>query len=223
MPATTPNASTLSPDTGHLHPVAVRHLGMVDYQVTFDAMREFTASRDETTPDEIWLLQHPSTFTQGLNGKAEHLLNPGKIPLIQVDRGGQITYHGPGQLIAYLLFDLRRHKMGVRHLVTAMEQAVIQLLANYGITANARSDAPGVYVEGAKVAALGLRVKHGCSYHGLSLNVDMDLSPFSLINPCGHPGMAVTDLRTLGLDDSLGQVSDKLLKSLQQQLTLTLS
>jgi lipoyl(octanoyl) transferase len=204
--------------------IKVCHLGLADYQPTFDAMCEFTASRDGTTSDEIWLLQHPPTFTQGLNGKAEHLLvDPGEIPLIQVDRGGQVTYHGPGQLIAYLLFDLRRRKMGVRQLVTAMEQAVIALLADYGITASARPDAPGVYVGAAKVAALGLRVKRGCSYHGLSLNVDMDRSPFSHINPCGYPGMAVTDLCALGIDDTLEQVSDKLLQSLQQQLAITAS
>lgn len=198
----------------------VRHLGIVPYQQAFDAMRDFTAARTPTTPDEIWLLQHPATFTQGMNGKAEHLLDPGTIPLLQVDRGGQVTYHGPGQLIVYLLLDLRRRRIGVRQLVSAMEQAVIVLLADYGIVACARNDAPGVYVEGTKVAALGLRVKHGCSYHGLSLNVAMDLAPFSRINPCGYPGMAVTDLHTLGVDESLEQVADKLLITLQQQMAI---
>lgn len=208
----------LSPATCHLLPVKVRNLGLVDYQKTFDAMREFTASRDENTHDEIWLLQHPPTFTQGRNGRAEHLLDKGDIPLVQIDRGGQITYHGPGQLVVYLLLDLRRRKMGVKQLVSAMEQAVIDLLAEYDISASTRSEAPGVYVDGAKVAALGLRIKHGCSYHGLSLNIDMDLSPFKCINPCGYPGMAVTDLHRLGVEEKLDQVSMKLL----EQLLLTL-
>ena len=210
----------LSPDTCHLSPPLLRHLGTVDYQTTFDAMREFTANRDEITPDEIWLLQHPPTFTQGRNGQAEHLLDSGDIPLIQIDRGGQVTYHGPGQLIAYLLLDLRRRKMGVRQLVTAMEQSVIALLADYDISANARPDAPGVYVNAAKIAALGLRVKRGCSYHGLSLNIDMDLDPFKRINPCGYPGMAVTDLRHLGINDSLEQLADQLVEKLTHQLPL---
>lgn len=196
----------------------VRHLGVMDYQEAFDAMRKFTATRDNRTEDEIWLLQHPPVYTQGRNGKAKHLLQPGDIPVVQVDRGGQVTYHGPGQLIAYLLLDLRRLKIGVRQLVTTIEQAVIQLLAEYGISAAARSDAPGVYVEGAKVAALGLRVTRGCSYHGLSLNVDMDLAPFANINPCGYPGMTVTDLHRLGVDDSLELVGKKLSARLQQQL-----
>lgn len=213
------SVSPLAPCTFDLAPVVVRHLGLVGYQETFDAMREFTASRDENTPDEIWLLQHPPTFTQGRNGKAEHLLDRGGIPLIQIDRGGQITYHGPGQIVVYLLLDLRRRKIGVRQLVSAMEQAVIELLADYGISASARPDAPGVYVDGAKVAALGLRIKHGYSYHGLSLNVDMDLSPFERINPCGYQGMAVTDLRRLGVEESLELSSMKLLEKLQQTLS----
>jgi lipoyl(octanoyl) transferase len=199
----------------------VRHLGLIDYQQTFDAMREFTASRDENTPDEIWLLQHPPVYTQGRNGKAEHLLNPGDTPLVQIDRGGQITYHGPGQLIVYLLLDLRRLRIGVRQLVSAMEQAVIALLAEYGISGNLRSDAPGVYVGGAKLSALGLRVKRGCSYHGLSLNVDMDLTPFSKISPCGYPGMAVTDLHRLGVNDSLERLGEKLAEKLILQLQPT--
>ena len=196
----------------------VRQLGLRPYQESFDAMRAFTSSRNENTPDEIWLLQHPPTYTQGRNGKAEHLLDSGDIPLIQIDRGGQITYHGPGQLIVYLLLDLRRRKMGVRQLVTAMEQAVIALLADHQLTATARSDAPGVYVDEAKIAALGLRVTRGCSYHGLSLNIDMDLSPFSRINPCGYPGMAVTDLHTLGLRDTPQQIAERLVERLQQAL-----
>ncbi|MCW8918764.1 MAG: lipoyl(octanoyl) transferase LipB [Gammaproteobacteria bacterium] len=210
-----------SPSPVTAHPLLIRHLGLVDYQQTFTAMRDFTAARTASTTDEIWLLQHPPTFTQGMNGKAEHLLTPGDIPVIEVDRGGQATYHGPGQLIVYLLLDLRRRKMGVRQLVSALEQAVIGLLADHHIDAHARPDAPGVYVAGAKVAALGLRIKRGCSYHGLSLNVAMDLDPFSRINPCGHPGMAVTDLRRLGLGSSIAnmeRLSAQLLTHLQQQL-----
>jgi lipoyl(octanoyl) transferase len=210
--------TSLSPVTCHLQPLVVRHLGLVDYQQTFEAMRDFSAARTAATPDEIWLLQHPPTFTQGRNGKAEHLLDPGAIPLFQIDRGGQATYHGPGQLVAYLLLDLRRRRMGVRQLVSAMEQAVIGLLADHGIDASARPDAPGVYVAGAKVAALGLRIKRGCSYHGLSLNVEMDLAPFSRINPCGYRGLAVTDLRRLGLNASMELLSTQLLARLQQQL-----
>lgn len=204
-----------------LSSLKMRHLGLADYQPTFDAMRKFTARRSEDTPDEIWLLQHPPTFTQGRNGKPEHLLKVGDTPLVQIDRGGQITYHGPGQLVVYLLLDLRRLKIGVRQLVTVMEQAVIALLADYGIKAHARPDAPGVYVDGAKLAALGLRVKNGCCYHGLSLNVDMDLSPFERINPCGHPDMAVTDLRHLGINDGLEQLGERLAEGLQQQLSTT--
>lgn len=209
---------SLSPVTSHQQPLVIRHLGIVPYQQAFDAMRDFTAARSATTPDEIWLLQHPPTFTQGMNGKAEHLLDPGTIPLIQVDRGGQVTYHGPGQLIVYLLLDLRRRKMGVRQLVSVMEQAVIGLLADHGVDASARPEAPGVYVAGAKVAALGLRVKQGCSYHGLSLNVEMELAPFSRINPCGYPGMAVTDLHHLGIRHNMAQLSAQLLAHLQRQL-----
>lgn len=207
--------SSQPPVTPNMEPVVVRQLGLVEYQATFDAMREFTANRSAGTTDEIWLLQHPPTYTQGRNGKTEHLLCTTDIPLVQIDRGGQLTYHGPGQLISYLLLDLRRLGIGVRQLVTAMEQAVIGLLADYGIAATSRADAPGVYVDGAKVAALGLRVTRGCSYHGLSLNVDMDLEPFSNINPCGYPGLAVTDLRRLGIDTSLEQIGGQLTEKLQ--------
>ncbi len=197
----------------------MRRLGLVDYQTAFDEMRHFTEQRSADTPDEIWLLEHPPVFTQGLNGKPEHLLNPGDIPVLQVDRGGQVTYHGPGQLVAYLLLDLRRRKLGVRHVVSAMEQAVIALLADYDITAEARQDAPGVYVDGNKIAALGLRVRRGCSYHGLSLNVAMDLEPFSRINPCGYQGLGVTQLQALGVGDSMDEVAEKLLVKLRQHLS----
>lgn len=174
-----------------------RQLGLVAYEPTLTAMREFTDSRGAQTPDELWLLQHPPVFTQGQAGKAEHVLAPGDIPVIQVDRGGQVTYHGPGQWVLYLLVDLRRHSVGVRDLVTLIEDSLIQLLAEYAISAVAKSGAPGVYVAGDKIASLGLRVRRGCSYHGLALNVDMDLEPFQRINPCGYEGLQVTSMRTL--------------------------
>ena len=158
-------------------------------------MQDFTDSRNDETEDELWLLQHPRVFTQGQAGKAEHLLLPGDIPVVQSDRGGQVTYHGPGQWVVYLLVDLRRAGLGVRAIVTLIEESIVELLATYGIDSSARPDAPGVYVDGAKIAALGLRVRRGCTYHGLSLNVDMDLEPFSRINPCGHEGLAVTSMR----------------------------
>ena len=180
-----------------------RELGLADYQSVFDAMREFTDARDEHTPDELWLLQHPQVFTQGQAGKAEHVLAPGDIPVIQVDRGGQVTYHGPGQWVIYLLVDLKRRGMGVRALVTLIEDSIVKLLGEYGIAAAARPDAPGVYVDGDKIASLGLRVRRGCSYHGLSLNVDMDLEPFQRINPCGHEGLQVTAMARLLPDAAL--------------------
>lgn len=158
-------------------------------------MREFTDGRDATTVDELWFLQHPPVFTQGQAGKSEHLLAPGDIPVVQVDRGGQVTYHGPGQWVAYLLLDLRRRGLGVRALVDLIEAAVIETLAHYGVAGAADPAAPGVYVDGAKIAALGLRIRRGCSYHGVALNVDMDLEPFERINPCGYAGLRVTSLR----------------------------
>ena len=175
----------------------LRELGQVEYLPTLEAMQAFTDSRDAQTPDELWLLQHPRVFTQGQAGKAEHVLAPGDIPVIQVDRGGQVTYHGPGQWVIYLMVDLRRSKLGVRDLVTLIERSIVQLLAEYGIAGNPRADAPGVYVDGDKIAALGLRVRRGCSYHGLSLNVDMDLEPFKRINPCGYQGLQVTSMASL--------------------------
>lgn len=168
--------------------------GLQDYLATFDAMRLFTDSRSPETPDEVWLLEHPPVFTLGQAGRREHLLDPGDIPVIQVDRGGQVTYHGPGQLVAYLLLDLRRVGFGVKRLVNMIEEAVIELLQTYGIQAARRPDAPGVYVDGAKIASLGLRIRNGCSYHGLSLNVAMDLEPFKRINPCGYAGLAITQV-----------------------------
>ena len=174
--------------------LVVRHLGMRDYVGVWRAMQDFTDQRVAGTPDELWLLEHPAVFTLGQAGRAEHVLDPGDIPVIKVDRGGQVTFHGPGQLVAYLLLDLRAAGLGIKRLVHLLEQAVVALLAGYGIASSPRSDAPGVYVEGAKIASLGLRVRRGCSFHGLALNVDMDLEPFTRINPCGYPGLAVTQI-----------------------------
>jgi lipoyl(octanoyl) transferase len=184
-----------------------RNLGLADYEPTLQGMKEFTDSRGDDTADELWLLQHPRVFTQGQAGKAEHVLAPGDIPVIQVDRGGQVTYHGPGQWVLYLLVNLRRHELGVRSLVTLIENSLVELLLDYGMVAAARADAPGVYVGEEKIAALGLRVRKGCSYHGLALNVDMDLEPFRRINPCGYSGLQVTSMaqclpgKTLDMDD----------------------
>ena len=192
--------------------------GLQDYQATWGAMRAFTAARDCATPDELWLLEHPPVFTLGQAGRPEHLLNPGEIPVIRTDRGGQVTYHGPGQLIAYVLFDLRRGGIGVKRLVHLLEQAVIDLLAARGIAAAARTDAPGVYVDGAKIASLGLRVRQGCSYHGLALNVAMDLEPFLRINPCGFPGLPVTQLADLVDDPWIEDASRDLAEALTRRL-----
>ncbi len=197
----------------------IRRLGLQAYAPVWRDMQRFTDERDAATPDELWWVEHPPVFTVGLNGKAEHLLNPDGIDVIQVDRGGQVTYHGPGQVVLYLLVDLRRRGLGVRALVNLMEQAVIALLADHGITARARQDAPGVYVDGAKIASLGLRVRRGCSYHGLALNVDMDLEPFRRINPCGYPGLAVTQLRDLGVTESQTGVGEKLLVRMVENLS----
>lgn len=191
-------------------------------------MQAFTDQRQADTPDEIWLLQHTPVFTQGQAGKAEHLLNPGEIPVVKTDRGGQVTYHGPGQLIVYLLLDLRRKKLGVRDVVSLMEEAVIAILADYGQSAVARADAPGVYVDGCKIASLGLRVRRGCSFHGLALNVDMDLQPFARINPCGYAGMQMTQLRDLcagaNIDSAAKNLIDFLVKRLNYvQVELTSS
>lgn len=199
--------------------LVVRHLGLVDYLPTLEAMRSFTAERDESTADEIWLLQHPQVFTQGQAGKAEHVLAPGDIPVIQVERGGQVTYHGPGQLVAYLMLNLRRRKLGVRELVTAMELALVDVLAGYGIEAAPKADAPGVYVNGEKIASLGLRVRNGCSFHGLALNVDMDMAPFERINPCGYAGLKMVQLKDLlATSPSLDEVAQRLERALRARL-----
>ncbi|WP_314260202.1 lipoyl(octanoyl) transferase LipB [Cardiobacterium hominis] len=177
----------------------IHNLGLRPYQEIWDAMRAYTAARDATSADQIWLVQHPPVYTQGQAGKPEHLLAPGDIPVIQIDRGGQITYHGPGQSVMYLLLDLRRADIGIRALVSLIEESVIGYLQELGIRAQSRIDAPGVYVDGKKIASLGLRVRGGCTYHGVALNVDMDLEPFSRINPCGLVGMQMTQLRDLGV------------------------
>ncbi len=201
-------------------PVIVRHLGLQEYQATWRAMRDFTDARTPGTPSEIWLLEHPPVFTQGQAGRAEHVLDPGDIPVIQSDRGGQVTYHGPGQLVLYLLLDLKATGRGIRGLVTSMEESVIGLLADEGVQAHARADAPGVYVEEKKVAALGLRVRRGYTYHGLALNVDPDLEPFSRIDPCGHPGQVVTSLAELGIDLSLAEAGRRVVARLAADLGL---
>lgn len=201
----------------------VRRLGRADYPETFAAMQDFTATRSDDTADELWLCEHPPVFTQGLSGKPEHLLKDIGIPVVQIDRGGQITYHGPGQVVAYLLLDLRRRGIMVRELVRRIEQAVIDLLAGYGISAARRAGAPGVYVGTAKIAALGLRIKHGCSYHGVSLNVDMDLTPYGAINPCGYEGMAVTQLRDFGVECDTARVGEELAEHLSRQMEETRS
>lgn len=205
-----------------MNTLTVRRLGVRDYQPVWRAMQEYTERRGADSGDELWLVEHPPVFTVGLNGKPEHLLAPGDIPVVHIDRGGQVTYHGPGQLVIYPLLDLRRLKLGVRHLVTSLEQAVIDLLADYGITAVGRRDAPGVYVDGAKIAALGLRVRRGCSYHGLSLNVAMDLEPFARINPCGYPDLRVTQLSALAGPVEMAAVAQGLSVHLARGLGVTL-
>jgi lipoyl(octanoyl) transferase len=198
--------------------LSVRHRGLADYGAIWREMQDYTARRAAESPDELWLLEHPPVFTLGRNGKTEHVHATGGIPLIHVDRGGQVTYHGPGQLVAYVMLDLNRRRLGVRALVCALEQAVIDLLSDYAVRAGRRDGAPGVYVEGRKIAALGLRVSRGCSYHGLSLNVNMDLSPFTMINPCGYTGLRVTQLADLGVEAPLDAVSKRFQRYLERLL-----
>ncbi|HKR45799.1 MAG TPA: lipoyl(octanoyl) transferase LipB [Paraburkholderia sp.] len=224
-----PGAAAVASQTAG-SPIVVRWRGNEAYQASFDAMREFTAARDASTPDEIWLVEHPPVFTLGQAGKTEHLLvaNSG-IPLVQIDRGGQITYHGPGQVVAYLLLDLRRRRLMVRELVTLIEDAVIETLAAYNLAGERKAGAPGIYVPegasgasaahtGAKVAALGLKIRNGCSYHGVSLNVSMDLGPFLAINPCGYAGLETVDMATLGAAASWRDVAATLAKRLEANL-----
>ena len=205
----------LDPISNHPSPITVRRLGMAPYGPVWQQMKDFTLAREADTPDELWSVEHPPVYTLGVAAKPEHLprIDIG-IPVIKTDRGGQITYHGPGQVVVYTLLDLRRRNLGVRALVRRLEQAVIELLHGYGIEANGREDAPGVYVAAAKIAALGLRVRNGCCYHGVSLNVDMDLAPFDTINPCGFPGLEITQLRNLGVSDAAQTVAEKLLDRL---------
>lgn len=201
----------------------VRQLGRQDYEPVWRAMQQFTAERTPETPSEIWVLEHNPVFTQGQAGKPEHLLDPGDIPVVQTDRGGQVTYHGPGQLVVYLLLSLREAGLGVRGFVSAMENAVIELLGNYGVEARARADAPGVYVGDAKIAALGLRVKRGYTYHGLSFNIDMDLEPFNRINPCGYQGMPVTQTCNLGIQAQMPELGEKIVATLARLTGYTLA
>jgi lipoyl(octanoyl) transferase len=197
----------------------VRRLGLVDYEPTWRAMQRFTDERDASTPDEIWFLEHPPVFTLGMNAKQEHVLAPGDIPVVQIDRGGQVTYHGPGQLVVYPLIDLRRAKLGIRDLVTALERCVIDLAAEFGVAAEARREAPGVYVKGRKLASVGIRVRRGSSYHGLAMNVSLDLEPFQRINPCGYQGLQMTQLADLGgpstVDAAAYALAPHLLRALQ--------
>lgn len=198
----------------------VQDLGLREYRDTFEMMQNFAQNRQTDTKDQIWLLEHYPVYTQGLNGQAEHITGElGDIPLIHTDRGGQITYHGPGQLIAYLLIDLKRRKLGVRQLVSLLEQATIGLLADYGIEAQARKEAPGIYVKGKKIASLGLKIKRQSSYHGLALNVDMDLTPFQRITPCGLNGMQMTQIREWSPSPDLAQIKAGLVAHLKQQLS----
>ena len=198
----------------------IRELGLQVYEPVWRAMQDFTSTRTESTPDEIWFTEHESVFTLGLNTAPEHLLDPGDIPVIQIDRGGQVTYHGPGQLMIYPLIDLRRAGLGVRDLVTALEQSVVDLAADYGIEAASRCDAPGVYVDGIKLASVGLRIRRNASFHGMALNVSVDLEPFSRINPCGFEDLELTDLARLGADCELAVVRDSLLPHLLRHLRM---
>ncbi|MDP1538319.1 MAG: lipoyl(octanoyl) transferase LipB [Burkholderiales bacterium] len=210
---------SVAPASTDTEPLVVRRLGLAPYGSTLEGMRAFTLERNAVTADELWLLEHPPVYTVGIAGKPEHWprINNG-IPVVRVDRGGQITYHGPGQLVAYLLLDLRRRGLSIRPLVRLMEQAVISLLGSYGIQAHGRTDAPGVYVGAAKIAALGLRIKNGCCYHGLALNVDVDLTPFLAINPCGYTGLEVTRTRDLGITDNKALINDKLIQCIKDIL-----
>lgn len=201
------------------HLIVPRYLGMQEYLPIWNAMREFTDQRTPETHDEIWLLEHPPVYTLGQNGKEEHILHATDIPIIHVDRGGQVTYHGPGQLVGYVLIDLKRRNIGVRQLVSALEQSVISLLSDFNVTAHAKCDAPGVYVENAKICSLGLRVRRGCSFHGLALNVNMDLLPFSHINPCGFSNLPITQMRDFGIDITPMQIAPLLVEKLLQRFS----
>ncbi|RRZ93740.1 lipoyl(octanoyl) transferase LipB [Erwinia sp. 198] len=204
----------------HQDTLLVRQLGLQPWAPVSQAMHDFTNQRSAETPDEIWLVEHPPVFTQGQAGKAEHLLMPGDIPVMQSDRGGQVTYHGPGQQVMYVLINLKRRKTGVRELVTAIEQTVIATLAHYDIEAAARPDAPGVYVEGKKICSLGLRIRNGSSFHGLALNVDMDLAPFLRINPCGYAGLEMTQISAYQQGVTLADVQPLLITHFARELAI---
>ena len=206
------------PDSRTVPGLTIRKLGNIAYEHAWHDMQTLTAERDANTVDELWLLQHPPVFTLGRNGKTEHVHDTGDIPVIQTDRGGQVTYHGPGQLVAYVMLDLNRRGIGVQSLVRLLEQSVIDLLADSGVEAGRRNKAPGVYVDDRKIAALGLRVRKGCSFHGLSLNVDMDLAPFSMINPCGYSDLEVTQLSALGIDETVDQTGKRLSRHIERLL-----
>jgi lipoyl(octanoyl) transferase len=199
----------------------VRTLGRQEYEPLWRAMQDLTNNRDHNTADEIWFTEHPPVFTLGLNASREHLLAPGDIPVVQIDRGGQVTYHGPGQIMIYPLIDIRRAGIGVRPLVTALERAVIRLAADFGIDAICRANAPGVYVDGRKLASVGLRIRRGASYHGMALNIDADLEPFSRINPCGFEGLEIVNLRDLGVTEPVPELCDRLLRHFLTILKLT--
>lgn len=196
----------------------VKQLGLIDYASVWQQMKDYTLDRDKDSLDQLWLLQHPPVFTQGQAGKAHHLLNPGDIPVVQSDRGGQVTYHGPGQLVAYVMVDLKRLKIGIRSLVSALEKSLITLLKEFGLNASTQCGAPGVYIEQKKIASIGLRVKKGCSYHGISLNLDMDLSPFKRINPCGFDKLEMTQLKDYIETIDIDEITNRYIDCFKQQL-----
>lgn len=202
--------------------IIIRSLGFQDYLSCWQNMQQFTQTRDENTPDEIWLLEHHPVFTQGQNGKPEHILNPGNIPVIKVDRGGQVTYHGPGQLVIYTLIDLKRKKFNIRQLVSLLEKSIIDFLADKNIIAAAKREAPGVYVQDKKICSIGLRIKRGCSYHGLAFNIAMDLEPFSRINPCGFSQLQMTQLASFIPELTVDKISKKLVDYLKANLGYTM-
>jgi len=213
-PRGNPQSSILNPQSCPI----IRRLGIVEYRAAYDAMRQFTTARTQATPDELWIVQHPPVYTVGIAGRPEHFPSSTSIPLEHIDRGGQITYHGPGQALVYALLDMTRRSLKVRELVHLLEQSAINLLGLHGVRAGRRPDAPGVYVDGAKVAALGLRVRAGRCYHGIALNVDMDLAPFSAIDPCGYPGLRVTQTKTLGIDAGVGEMGEALAQAIGRLL-----
>lgn len=203
-----------------LQPITIHNLGLQDYQTVWQAMQDFTLQRTANTPDELWIVEHPAVYTLGLNGKREHLLNTGDIPVIQSDRGGQVTYHAHGQVIIYTLLDIKRLNINIRQLVSLLEQAMIDTLVHYGIVAIAKAEAPGVYVQGKKIGSIGIRIKNNCSYHGLSFNNAMDLTPFNFINPCGYKDLKVTQLSDLGIHTSTTQLASLLSQTIITALTL---